>query len=42
MLKNLMEEMKEMAIKLKQYLHDLLVENGSIMAMVFDVTNMLM
>jgi hypothetical protein len=41
MLKKSMEEMKEMVIKLKQELHDLLVENGSTMAMVFDVTDML-
>ncbi len=32
--------MKEMVIKLKQDLHDLLVEIGSIMAMAFDVTDM--
>ncbi len=32
--------MKEMVIKLKQDLHDLLVEIGSTMAMVFDVTDM--
>jgi hypothetical protein len=41
MLKKSMEEMKEMVIKVKQHLHDLLVENGSIMAMESDVTNML-
>jgi hypothetical protein len=41
MLKKLMEEMKEMVIKLKQELHDLLIENGSTMEMVSNVTNML-
>jgi hypothetical protein len=40
MLKKSVEEMKEMVIKLKQDLHDLLVEIGSTMAMVFDVTDM--
>lgn len=40
MLKKSMEEMKEMVIKLKQDLHDLLVETGSTMAMAFDVTDM--
>jgi hypothetical protein len=40
MLKKSVEEMKEMVIKLKQDLHDLLVEIGSTMAMAFDVTDM--
>lgn len=39
MLKKFMEEMKEMVIKLKQDLHDLLVVNGSTMPMAFNVTN---
>lgn len=41
MLKKFMEEMKEMVIKLKQDLHDLLVVNGSTMPMAFNVTNVL-
>jgi hypothetical protein len=40
MLKKSVEEMKEMVIKLKQNLHDLLVENGSTKAMASNVIDM--
>jgi hypothetical protein len=36
-----MEEMKEMVIKVKKDLHNLLAMNGFAMAMAFDVTNVL-
>jgi hypothetical protein len=41
MLKKDVEEMKEIVIKLKQDLHNLLAVNRSTVAMAFDVTNVL-